>query len=192
MGWFKRTECNMSSSELKSSSWKKVMDGVAPGSILGPILYLIYAEDMKTSLDSKVHTFVDKTILASTADSEEDAAPLPQTNIEKMLKWAKLWKIILNPLKTVCLTVNRQGGIRSYQVMSGSVVKEVHHKHLGVTLSWDGKWMEHLNNICSSGSAGKRLNILRDYYKSFSKRYNNNNNNNNNNDIKIYIALSFQ
>ena len=124
---------------------------------------------MKEYLDSEIRTFADDTTLSATAETEQEAARKLQPEITKMNQWAKKWKINLNPEKTVCLTVNRRGGIRNFLTMNGTIVKEVlSHKHLGVTLSHDGRWTNHLNIITES--AAKRLNVLRQYYKTFSKK----------------------
>ena len=119
-------------------------------------------------MEGDIRTFADDTTLAATADTEDQAAAKLQPEIIRMNDWARKWKILLNPDKTVCLTINRRGGIRSFLIMNGVIVKEVlSHKHLGVTLSHDGRWTNHLNQI--TDSAAKRLNILQQYYKSFNK-----------------------
>ena len=119
-------------------------------------------------MNNDIRTFADDTTLSATGDTEEEAAIKLQPEIVKMNLWAAKWKIQLNPRKTVCLTINRRGGVRKFLNMSGTIVKEVMtHKHLGVTLSHDGKWTDHLNQIIDS--AARRLNILRQYYKKFSK-----------------------
>ena len=124
---------------------------------------------MKEDLESEIRTFADDTTLSATGETEEEAAFKLQPEIIKMNKWARKWKIILNPEKTVCLTVNRRRGVRSYLTMNGIIVKEVlSHKHLGVTLSYDGRWTNHLNVITEA--AARRLNILRQYYKSFNRK----------------------
>ena len=124
---------------------------------------------MKSNMEGDIRTFADDTTLSATADTEENAALKLQPEIARMNDWTKRWKILLNPENTVCLTVNRRGGIRNFLTMNGIIVKEVlSHKHLGVILSHDGRWTNHLNQI--TDTAARRLNILRQYYKSFNKK----------------------
>ena len=151
------------------SSWREVCAGVPQGSILGPLLYLIYAEDIKDHIHGTLRTFADDTMISAAATTEALAAKILQPDIRQLNVWARQWKIDLNTMKTVCLTVNRCGGARCFLTMEGTLVREVmSHRHLGVILSYDGKWTAHLNDICQSVS--KRLNVLRQYYKTFTKR----------------------
>ena len=144
------------------SSWREVIAGVAQGSKLGPILYLLFSEDIKNEITIKLRTFADDTMISAMGDNEEEAAGLLQPDIRRLSKWAARWKIDLNSSITVCLTINRRGGVRNFLVMDGMIVNEVEsHKHLGVHLSHDGRWTTHLDAICETAS--KRINILRQF-----------------------------
>ena len=100
--------------------------------------------------------------MSCTAKHERKTSLELQPNIERLNSWARKWKILLNPQKTVCLTVSRVASPKYVLVMDGIFAREVqHHRHPGVTLSDDGRWSEHLNNICSSST--KRFNILKHY-----------------------------
>ena len=68
----------------RKSSWLEVLEGVPQGSILGPILYLIYAEDMKDNLATDIRTFADDTMLSATAATEELAVRKLQPEIARM------------------------------------------------------------------------------------------------------------
>ena len=135
------------------------MSGVPQGSILGPILYLIYSEDMKMGISNCIRAFVDDTMISATAGDVITAARMLQSDIRLLEECALRWKTNLNGT----------GGVHSFLLMDGQLVREVSsHKHLGVVLSHDGRWTDHINSICSS--ACKRINVMRQYYKTFAKK----------------------
>ena len=147
------------------SSWREMIAGVPQG----PILCLLFSEDIKNEITNKLRTFADDTMISAMGNNKEEAAGLLQPDIRRISKWAARWKIDLNPSKTVCLTINRCGGVRNFLVMDGMIVKEVEsHKHLRVHLSHDGRWTTHLDAICETAS--KRINILRQFYRRFTKQ----------------------
>ena len=121
------------------SSWLPIRAGVPQGSILGPLLYLIYSNDL--DLTSDVKLFADDTILSATGDTALDCVRALQPNIELLSNWAKKWKVSLNTLKTKCFTVSRKRFMYAPLTLNGRLVEEVTcHFHLGLRLQSNGKW----------------------------------------------------
>ena len=85
------------------SPWITIKAGVPQGSILGPILFLIYTNDMPEEIQCLIKVFADDTILGATGKTTEECSDILQPNIDRLAAWAFTWKIMLNPLKTKCL-----------------------------------------------------------------------------------------
>ena len=60
----------------KYSSWKKVISGIPQGSVLGPVLFIIYVNDMPDSLNSFCKIFADDTKLYTAIENKRDQIKL--------------------------------------------------------------------------------------------------------------------
>ena len=150
------------------STWQMVIAGVPQGSILGPILYLVFAEDMKEVIDCGLRMFADDTTLYSPGITEKACADVLQPNLDRLCLWARSWKITLNASKTKCLTFSRVSTLCYPLIMDNLFVLEVMvHKHLGLYLSSDGKWSNHLTQV--GKKITKRLAIMKAYSRRISR-----------------------
>ena len=89
------------------SDWQKVKLGVPQGSILGPILFLIYVNDIKNcdnSADFK--KFADDTTILTTGSTLQEAASNMNSVLAKVNIWFKQNKLNLNLSKTQCILFN--------------------------------------------------------------------------------------
>ena len=68
------------------SSWKSVLSGVPQGSVLGPILFLIYINDLEDDISSKVLKFADDTNVFRKVTNDTDKQSL-QDDLDKFVKW---------------------------------------------------------------------------------------------------------
>ena len=80
-----------------SSSWKEIPEGVPQGSVLGPLLFLIYINDLPHDIYSIRKTFADDTSLFSKV--KESSLSLSDLNydLETINRWAHQWKMLFNP-----------------------------------------------------------------------------------------------
>ena len=80
------------------SEWTTVTSGVPQGSILGPLLLLIYINDLDTDMQSKVLKFADDTKLCHRANGYEDNRVL-QRDLDIATNWARRWQMEFNVKK---------------------------------------------------------------------------------------------
>ena len=80
------------------SNWSHVPSGVPQGSVLGPLLFLIFINDIDTAIDA-VHCvlikFADDTKGLQKVDSPNDAHKL-QNNLNHLFDWSKEWQMLFN------------------------------------------------------------------------------------------------
>ena len=75
------------------SNWKSVLSGVPQGSVLGPILFLIYINDLDEDITSKVLTFADDTKVFRKIKSDTDRQQL-QDDLNKLTEWSEKWQML--------------------------------------------------------------------------------------------------
>ena len=137
-----------------------VCSGVPQGSVLGPILFLIYINDLPDSITSKVRLFADDTALYLTIEGENDSAAL-QHDLDKLSVWEQDWDMEFNPSK--CQVIQVTGSrkpINANYSLHGQVLETVTcARYLGVDISSDLSWNSHIDRI--TGKATKTLNFVR-------------------------------
>ena len=78
-----------------TSEWTAVTSGVPQGSVLGPLLFLIYINDLDNGLISRVSKFADDTKLGINAADPEAVKNL-QRNLAAIGKWSNVWQMPFN------------------------------------------------------------------------------------------------
>ena len=151
------------------SCTKPVLSGVPQGSVLGPLLFLIYINDATSeSLDSnsKIILYADDILLHRVITSPSDYVAL-QNDVNTLFNWVEVNNLTLNAAKCKFMIISR---LRKYSVpvppitLHGQPLERVHcYKYLGVNISDDLSWTAHINEI--SSKARKLIGLL---YRQFS------------------------
>ena len=81
----------------QASSWRPVLAGVPQGSILGPLLFLIYINDLPNELKSNAKLFADDTSLFTIVKDKNKSANMLNNDLRRISKWAYNWKMLFNP-----------------------------------------------------------------------------------------------
>ena len=128
-----------------TSDFIKVTSGVPQGSILGPLLFIIYINDLPDILKhSKPLLFADDTKLYFNVDCVEKCN-LIQSDLNALTNWCQKWKLDLNINKCKVLSVtNARKPIKHDYFISGKVLHRVSElKDLGIIIHKKLSW-----NIC--------------------------------------------
>ena len=135
-----------------TSDWLPVTSGVPQGSILGPLLFLIYINDLpdELSVDTRCAIFADDTKIYRAIKGPQDIAEL-QKDIQRIYQWGDRWGLTFNPSK--CNVITIQPRIRSKvetpEYKMGMVVLEpvVKIRDLGICVDEDISWSPHIGEI---------------------------------------------
>ena len=84
------------------SNWKSVLSGVPQRSILGPLLFLIYINDLDDNITSNLLKFSDDTTVFKRVNNDGDKQHL-QNDLDILMKWSEKWQVLLNFGKCKCL-----------------------------------------------------------------------------------------
>ena len=127
------------------SEWLKVLSGIPQGTVLGPLLFLIYINDLPDVCDnfSKLFLFADDAKIYSYIKNAYDSMCL-QHNINKLHQWTQNWELVLNIDKCAVCRFGRNIAIKSDYYVNDIKLQEVHTiKDLGVTFDEQLKFSDH-------------------------------------------------
>ena len=133
------------------SSWKSVLSGVPQGSVLGPILFLVYINDLEEGVTCSMLTFAHDTKLFTKTKELGDKHNL-QDDIDKLVKWSEKWRMLFNFGKRKCLHIGLGYTSMNYEIVGNIISKTVKEKDLGVTTNANMKVSEQCRIAASKGN----------------------------------------
>jgi len=137
-----------------SSDWLPVISGVPQGSILGPLLFLLYINDLPSTIECPMALYADDSKCYKQISSPADCISL-QHDIDNMVEWSVTWMMKFNTSKCNVLTICRSKTpvLYDYEI-EGQVLSSVtEFNDLGVTMSNCLSFKSHIKNITASANS---------------------------------------
>jgi hypothetical protein len=131
--------------ENEFSALKEIKAGVPQGSVLGPILYLIYTCDIPRTEETVLATFADDTAILAVGDSGEEAARKLQIASDNINAWTRRWRIRINEGKSAHVDfTNNKHEHNVITINNNNIPHSNTAKYLGMNLDAKLKWKEHI------------------------------------------------
>ena len=126
------------------SNWSSVTSGTPQGTVLGPLLFFIYINDITNGASSTVKLYADDTkIYCQIVDSIKDRQLL-QMDLSNLMEWARKWQLRFNADKCESMRITHTRSITQY--MLDKPLKDVKSfKDIGITISKDLSWDNHIS-----------------------------------------------
>ena len=148
------------------SDWRNILSGVPQGSVLGPLLFVVYINDLPDGLDSIFKMYADDSKVIAESGSKL------QDDIVKIKRWCDKWSMCLNSSKCKVMHFGRGNPRKEYYIGEGServFLEETNaEKDLGVIISSDGK--NNCQAVKAINKANAELGRLRKTFQFFNMR----------------------
>ena len=122
----------------EASDWLHVTSGVPQGSVLGPLLFLIYINDIDFGVSSKISKFADDTKLGGKALTIGDCETI-QKDLDNLNNWSEKWLLKFNKDKCKVMHVGYNNLKHNYKLQGRNLIRVEEEKDLGVIVKSDLK-----------------------------------------------------
>ena len=142
----------------KLSSWKDICYGVPQGSILGPVLFNLFINDIFTSInEGSLFNYADDNTILVTGDSAQSVRLKLKNQCTNIMNWVTSNEMAANEKKfQIMLSDNDDND--AFVFNDVSLTPEHSVKLLGVTIDSNLKFNEHISNLCIKAS--RQINVL--------------------------------
>ena len=153
-----------------SSEWCQVRSGVPQGSVIGPLLFIIYINDLPDLLNCNSSLFADDTKIYSrlSESSYELDVERIQLDLDIIVKWCNDWQMELNVDKCKVMHIGRLNKNHNYTMLNNDerkiLLKTESERDLGIIISNNMKYESQCNK--ASSSAIRMLNLLKHTFNS--------------------------
>ena len=139
----------------------KIKCGIPQGSILGPLLFILYINDLQAcDLNSRVRMYADDTSLTVANANARELEQQMNNDLEEIHTWLKANKLSLNIVKTKYMIIASQNKIRNLdysfqiQVENKPLKRELSYKYLGVEIDQFLTWKDQIDKTIKKASGG--------------------------------------
>ena len=147
--------------EGASSDPSPVKSGVPQGSVLGPLLFLLFINDLAEHTSSTVRLFADDCVMYKSVKTIQDCKVL-QNDLDQLHQWEKRWQLRFNARKCNIMRAThakKKQLLYEYKLGREALLPTNSTAYLGVELSSDLKWNTHVRKTASK--ANQTLGVLR-------------------------------
>ena len=147
------------------SDYFSIESGVPQDSVLGPLLFLLYINDLEHDIKSRIKFFADDTMLFSIVHDSLTSANELNHDLLVIQRWAYQWKMEFNPdpskqATELLFSCKKNRIAHPPLIFNNQVVKKVeYHKHLGLILDSSLSFVNHIN--AKIALAKKNIGIIR-------------------------------
>ena len=142
------------------SSEERVLSGVPQGTVLGPLLFLSYINDLPEHIKSTTRLFADDCLIYTSVTEEKDMDIL-QEDLKALETWQDTWKMSFNSSKCSIMVISnkKKPPTRDYAFCGQTLRHLSSQPYLGVQLDSKLSWVEHVGNTVAK--ANRTLGFLR-------------------------------
>ena len=146
-----------------TSDWRGITAGVPQGSVLGPLLFLVYINDLTDNISSHMRLFADDSSLFTRVEGVDQTQEKLIEDLQTVTNWAHQWKMVFNPDITkqaieVIFSVKKKKPEHPELIFNGiPVSREGHTKHLGVYLDSGLNFSKHIREAVIKATKGVSL-----------------------------------
>ena len=113
------------------SNWTDVVSGVPQGSVLGPVLFTIYINDLDSGITNIIKKFADDTKLFGPAGSNDEINSI-RADLKRLEDWSNLWQMQFNAEKCKVMYLGKRNTNAKYHVAGVEISRVTEEKDLGV------------------------------------------------------------
>ena len=129
------------------SKWAEVTSGIPQGTVLGPVCFLLYINDLPASVKfSSIRLFADDAKLFCPANTDQNHANL-QDDLNNIWAWTVKWQLPLNLQKCSVLHLGRSNQHWDYTIGHVKLKHSTSERDLGIQIDNQLKFHEHTSNV---------------------------------------------
>ena len=147
----------------QKSTYRHIYAGIPQGSVLGPLLFLIYINDICKQLKSIVQLYADDTSLFRVVKNRNIISAVNDINNDLLViqEWSQQWLVQVSIEKSVSMLISKKNIPTPIApiLFENAILRNVScHKHLGLWLDDKFTWSVHVEHTCATVS--KRINMM--------------------------------
>jgi len=152
------------------SEWLPVRSGIPQGSVLGPVLFIIYINDLPDLVKNFAMLFADDTKIYAQVNNEYEHRSL-QDDLSRLMQWSEKWQLSFNAAKCKVLHYGRNNRHFEYSMGNGqakvTLQSAEEEKDLGVIFTTDLKFSRHI--ATAANKANRIVGIIRRSFRYLDK-----------------------